>query len=322
MQSNEFFNLKKAVPFLLHPNSAILVNAAHFFAALSKSINTAEKLVQLVPKVFPFLKRKNHAAVESVSALLTFLKPPLSRAVYDLLVNSGFVSEFIELLAAEPGANLSQLVNSLESDPKIMEGIKESQSKYNSSSRDELEKVKGKLTKIVIRLDNSTQFSESDRAALLLMKDFIVRQTQHRLALEAVSETDDGIDRILLNQVERERGRKGIRNVAALKIEKSKNENEKARNVWKTPYFTNNAHIVKDEAGKVTEMKPVFQLRYSQSKIALRELIYKKRHACRIKMVEDLMDVSIDWDTSGANSEIWMPRGRLVAHVHEHTGRL
>ena len=61
----------KAVPFLLHPNSAILVNAAHFFAALSKSINTAEKLVQLVPKVFPFLKRKNHAAVESVSTLLT-----------------------------------------------------------------------------------------------------------------------------------------------------------------------------------------------------------------------------------------------------------
>ena len=67
-------------------------------------------------------------------------------------------------------------------------------------------------------------------------------------------------------------------------------------------------------------MKPVHQLRYSQSKIALRELIYKKRHACRIKMVEDLMDVSIDWDTSGANSEIWIPRGRLVAHVHEHTG--
>ena len=55
------------------------------------------------------------------------------------------------------------------------------------------------------------------------------------------------MDRILLNQVERERGRKGIRNVAALKIEKSKNENEKARNIWKTPYFTNNAHIVKDD---------------------------------------------------------------------------
>lgn len=94
------------------------------------------------------------------------------------------MSEFIELLAAEPGANLSQLVQALETDPKIMECIKESQSKYNSSSRDELQKVKGKLTKIVIRLDNSTQFSESDRTALLLMKDFIVRQTQHRLALE------------------------------------------------------------------------------------------------------------------------------------------
>ena len=120
----------------------------------------------------------------SSTQFLTFLKAPLSRPVYDLLVNSGFVSEFIELLAAEPGANLSQLVQALETDPKIMECIKESQSKYNSSSRDELQKVKGKLTKIVIRLDNSTQFSESDRTALLLMKDFIVRQTQHRLALE------------------------------------------------------------------------------------------------------------------------------------------
>ena len=35
-------------------------------------------------------------------------------------------------------------------------------------------------------------FSATDRCALLLMKDFIVKQTQHRLALEAVSESNEG----------------------------------------------------------------------------------------------------------------------------------
>ena len=52
-----------------------------------------------------------------------------------------------------------------------------------------------------------------------------------------------------------------------------------------------------------------------------RELIYKKRHVCRQKMADDLMDVSIDWDTNLTPSEVWIPKGRLVAHVHEHTGK-
>jgi len=39
-------------------------------------------------------------------------------------------------------------------------------------------------------------------------------------------------------------------------------------------------------------------------------------------MVEDLMDVSIDWDTNASNAETWIPKGRLVAHVHEHSGFL
>ena len=37
-------------------------------------------------------------------------------------------------------------------------------------------------------------------------------------------------------------------------------------------------------------------------------------------MVEDLMNVTLDWDTSTSlGEEIWAPRGRLVAHINEHT---
>ena len=37
-------------------------------------------------------------------------------------------------------------------------------------------------------------------------------------------------------------------------------------------------------------------------------------------MVEDLMNVTLDWDTSTSlGEETWAPRGRLVAHINEHT---
>ena len=53
----------KAAPFLLHPNSAILANAANFFAALGASINTAEKLVQLVPKASVWNQLRQFVAI-------------------------------------------------------------------------------------------------------------------------------------------------------------------------------------------------------------------------------------------------------------------
>ena len=45
-----------------------------------------------------------------------------------------------------------------------------------------------------------------------------------------------------------------------------------------------------------------------------------KRNAYKVKMVEDLMNVTLDWDTSTSlGEETWAPRGRLVAHINEHT---
>ena len=94
-----------------------------------------------------------------------------------------------------------------------------------------------------MRVENSSNFCQDDRLALSLMRDFIVKQTQHRNALEAVSESHDGLDKMLLNQVERESGNR-VRNYAPLTIEKSQNEREKdsninPKNIWKNPYFSN-----------------------------------------------------------------------------------
>jgi len=87
----------------------------------------------------------------------------------------------------------------------------------------------------------------------------------------------------MLNQVERENGYR-VRNYAELTMEKSRNEKEKdanfnPKNIWRNPYFSNQ----RKEKKNGENPRPVDQLRYSQSKIALRELIYKKRHACRVK---------------------------------------
>ena len=37
-------------------------------------------------------------------------------------------------------------------------------------------------------------------------------------------------------------------------------------------------------------------------------------------MVDDLMNVTLDWDTSTSLGEdAWAPRGRLVSHINEHS---
>jgi hypothetical protein len=127
---------------------------------------------------------------------------------------------------------------------------------------------------------------------------------------------------MMLNTVEREIGAR-VRNYAKLMVDLSKNEKEKDSNlttksIWRSAYFPGQKTKVINP-DEIPE--PCNQIRYSQSKIALRELIYKKRHVCRQKMADDLMDVSIDWDTNLTPSEVWIPKGRLVAHVHEHTGK-
>ena len=44
-------------------------------------------------------------------------------------------------------------------------------------------------------------------------------------------------------------------------------------------------------------------------------------------MVEDLQNICLDWDPVGNSGEpnledIWKPRGRLVAHVHQHSAAI
>ena len=77
----------------------------------------------------PFLRRNNSAAVDSAQSLLTFLRPPLSRQVYDILVSSSFVAEFIELVATNPTLSLAEIREQLVANFEMIEHLKESHSK-------------------------------------------------------------------------------------------------------------------------------------------------------------------------------------------------
>jgi WD40 repeat protein len=315
---------RRVTPFLLHPNSAIMLTAARFFVTLGQKMNTAEKMVKLIPVVSKFMKKKNHAALNSLQTFLTFLRPPLSRLVYEQIISGTFTRELIKLLRDYPHHELDELEDLVNSEA-LDEFLKDTS---NSSSSWEITQKRRKFANLLSRL-NQIPMQQSDREALELMSNLL--ETRHlkkhaRTPMKITSGT------IYLDEIEGERQRRPsrsmgsvkIRNVAHLKVELSKNE--KDRNVldkkilWATSYFEHNLPNKKElekEGTKTIE-------RYSNSRIALREIVYEKRKEIREQCEEDLMDVSDEnFDGfDGSSNDQWLPQGRLVGHIQEHTGSI
>ena len=115
-----------------------------------------------------------------------------------------------------------------------------------------------------------------------------------------------------------------VRNYCKLepKEVKADEQNSKSKiitNAWDKPY---QSHVKRDN-NQVT----IIEERYANSRVALRSTVEQKRNAYRSKMVEDLQNICLDWDPVGNSGEpnledIWKPRGRLVAHVHQHSAAI
>lgn len=82
--------LSEIVPFLCHPNMWIRYGAVGFVAVVAKTLNVADVHCNLLPLLQPFLKQPI-VQVDKEVILVSLLKEPINRSVYDFIIKSQHV---------------------------------------------------------------------------------------------------------------------------------------------------------------------------------------------------------------------------------------
>ncbi|XP_044166788.1 LOW QUALITY PROTEIN: phosphoinositide 3-kinase regulatory subunit 4-like [Acropora millepora] len=89
--------VSEIVPFLCHPNMWIRYGAVGFVAAVARILNVADVHCNLLPLLQPFLKQPV-VQVDKEVILVSLLKEPINRSVYDFIVKSQHVVSLFDSL--------------------------------------------------------------------------------------------------------------------------------------------------------------------------------------------------------------------------------
>ncbi|GAB4852674.1 Serine/threonine-protein kinase [Ancistrocladus abbreviatus] len=84
-----------AFPLLCYPSQWVRMSAVSFIAASSESLGAVDSYVFLAPLIRPFLRRQP-ASLSSEKALLSCLKPPLSRQLFYQILENARSSDMLE----------------------------------------------------------------------------------------------------------------------------------------------------------------------------------------------------------------------------------
>ncbi|KAJ4708550.1 Kinase family protein [Melia azedarach] len=87
--------IERAFPLLCYPSQWVRRSAVTFIAASSESLGAVDSYVFLAPVIRPFLRRQP-ASIASVKALLSCLKPPVSREVFYEVLENARSSDMLE----------------------------------------------------------------------------------------------------------------------------------------------------------------------------------------------------------------------------------
>lgn len=87
--------IERAFPLLCYPSQWVRRSVVTFIAASSESLGAVDSYVFLAPVIRPFLRRQP-ASLASVKALLSCLKPPVSREVFYQVLENARSSDMLE----------------------------------------------------------------------------------------------------------------------------------------------------------------------------------------------------------------------------------
>nr|XP_054768213.1 phosphoinositide 3-kinase regulatory subunit 4-like [Lytechinus pictus] len=148
------------VPYVCHPNLWIRQATVGFVAAIAKSLNIADVHCNLTPLLLPFLK-KPIIQIDKEAIIMSVLKSPVSRAVYDYILRSPIIIDFFDNLTDR------QLIRNL-----CRPGYKP---EYN-------EPELGQMAQLLRKLQ-SQGMTEEDEDKLLYLREIMLKQSKAKIGM-------------------------------------------------------------------------------------------------------------------------------------------
>ncbi|XP_072316340.1 phosphoinositide 3-kinase regulatory subunit 4 [Eucyclogobius newberryi] len=304
---NEF--VSDIAPFLCHPNLWIRYGAVGFITVVAKHLNVADVYCKLMPHLSPFLTQPI-IQIDNELVLLSVLKAPVSRSIFDYTLRSKDISSLFRhlLLRQKQRSGLLPECPAPE-DPNI-----------------------GQLLKKLL----SQGMTESEEDKLLALKDFMLKSNKAKASMVEQSQSEHAqsglIDLATLGimgrQVDLIKPRPDTDDKRARKHTK---QDSTLNEEWKSMFGSQEptaASALPSESQKRSSVPPSVPLVQSWSgpgflrqvhscRSDLQTLVQLKREQSSAeRMAKHLME-SAEWE-SRPPPPGWHPKGLLVAHLHEH----
>lgn len=336
-------------PFLCHPNLWIRYGAVGFIATVAQHLNIADVYCKLMPYLHPFIMQPI-IQIDKEIVLLSVLKPPVSRSIYDYALRA---------------KNISSLFSHLHLRQQKRNGI------LPDCPPPEDPAIAQLLKKLL-----SQGMTEGEEDQLLALKDFMLKSNKAKANIIDQSHLQDSVQKGVIDlsflglsgrQVDLVKTKLEIDEKRVRKpVKPDPNVNEE----WKSMFGSLEPAISAQSAprtlppgdqevttaGKPHRSEssatlcaplssspqategataltrrptlPIFtsatlpstcQIRITTCKTELQQLIQQKREQCNAERKAKLMMDNAEWESKPPPPG-WRPKGLLVAHLHEHKG--
>uniref|UniRef100_A0A665U351 non-specific serine/threonine protein kinase n=1 Tax=Echeneis naucrates TaxID=173247 RepID=A0A665U351_ECHNA len=328
-------------PFLCHPNLWIRYGAVGFITVVAQHLNVADVYCKLMPHLNPFITQPI-IQIDKELVLLSVLKDPVSRSIFDYTLRSKDISSLFRHLLLRQKKRAGSIPECpTPEDPAITQLLK-------------------KLL--------SQGMTEAEEDKLLALKDFMLKSNKAKANMGEQSHLGEAvqtgvIDLAMLGitgrqvdlvkpkaEVEDKRVRKHTKQDSTMNEEwKSMFGSQEPASAQPATVTATNAAFrwksensadlrLSPETSSQTDLNiqirkstlaptvpvlqsvvsgPAYQRRINTCKAELQQLVQQKREQCSAERMAKQMMESAEWE-SRPPPPGWHPKGLLVAHLHEH----
>ncbi|NXA15141.1 PI3R4 kinase, partial [Sapayoa aenigma] len=335
-------------PFLCHPNLWICYGAVGFITVVAQYLNIADVYCKLMPYLHPFITQPI-IQVDKEIVLLSVLKEPVSRSIFDYVLRSKDITSLFRHLHMRQKKRTGALRDCPSpEDPAIAQLLK-------------------KLL--------SQGMTEEEEDKLLALKDFMLKSNKAKANIVDQSHLHDSSQKGVIDlsalgitgrQVDLVKTKQEADDKRARKhVKQDSNVNEEWKSMFGSLEPTNISQPISKGHGQTSEpeaiqagkslrsesspgicgtlssspqasdgtvvqpRKPAMQvpsstappsahqLRITTCKTELQQLIQQKREQCNAERLAKQMMENAEWESKPPPPG-WRPKGLLVAHLHEH----
>ncbi|KAM6967962.1 phosphoinositide 3-kinase regulatory subunit 4 [Aplochiton taeniatus] len=302
-------------PFLCHPNLWIRYGAVGFVTVVAQHLNIADVYCKLMPHLNPFITQPI-IQIDKEIVLLSVLKEPVSRSIFDYALRSKDISSLFRYLLMRQKKRCASIPECpIPEDPAIAQLLKKLLSQgMTEEEEDKLLALKDfmlKSNKAKANMGDQSHLGESSQSGIIDLATLGITGRQADLA-RPKQEADD------------KRARKHTK--------QDSNMNEEWKSMFGSqesaspqPPTVSEGVVSQNRKTTVPPSVPVqsaggsstYQRRLNTCKAELQQLVQQKREQCSAERMAKQMMESAEWESKPPPPG-WHPKGLLVAHLHEH----